>query len=39
MRLLADENFPKSVVDALRSDGHDVLYARTDCAGWKDSAA
>ena len=36
MRLLADENFPKPIVDALRADGHDVLWARTDCAGWKD---
>lgn len=36
MRLLADENFPKPVVEALRADGHDVLWARTDCAGWKD---
>ena len=25
MRLLADENFPKSIVDALRDHGHDVL--------------
>ncbi len=36
MRLLADENFPKPIVDALRTGGHDVLWARTDCAGWKD---
>ena len=36
MRLLADENFPKPIVDALRAGGHDVLWARTDCAGWKD---
>ncbi|MGA2147419.1 MAG: DUF5615 family PIN-like protein [Bryobacteraceae bacterium] len=36
MRLLADENFPKPIVEALRSGGHDVLWARTDCAGWKD---
>jgi len=36
MRLLADENFPKPIVEALRSRGHDVLWARTDCAGWKD---
>ncbi|MCC6345529.1 MAG: DUF5615 family PIN-like protein [Bryobacterales bacterium] len=33
MRLLADENFPKPVVEALRTDGHDVLWARTDLAG------
>jgi predicted nuclease of predicted toxin-antitoxin system len=36
MRLLADENFPKPVVEALRADGHDVLWARTDNAGTKD---
>jgi predicted nuclease of predicted toxin-antitoxin system len=33
MRLLADENFPKPVVEALRAEGHDVLWARTDHAG------
>jgi predicted nuclease of predicted toxin-antitoxin system len=38
MRLLADENFPKPSVSALRAGGHDVLWARTDCAGWKDAA-
>lgn len=36
MRLLADENIPKSIVEYLRAGGHDVLWARTDCAGWKD---
>jgi predicted nuclease of predicted toxin-antitoxin system len=36
MRLLADENFPKPIVDALRADGHDVLWARTDLAGAND---
>jgi predicted nuclease of predicted toxin-antitoxin system len=36
MRFLADENFPKPIVEALRSSGHDILWARTDCAGWKD---
>jgi predicted nuclease of predicted toxin-antitoxin system len=36
MRLLADENFPKPSVEALRAAGHDVLWARTDCAGKKD---
>lgn len=36
MRLLADENFPKPIVEALRADGHDVRWARTDCPGWKD---
>jgi predicted nuclease of predicted toxin-antitoxin system len=37
MRLLADENFPRPIVEALRTLGHDVLWARTDCAGWKDA--
>jgi hypothetical protein len=32
MRLLADESFPKAIVEALRAEGHDVLWARTDCA-------
>lgn len=36
MRILADENSPKPIIEALRADGHDVLWARTDCAGWKD---
>ena len=38
MRLLADENFPKAIVDALRADANDVLWARTDCSGWRDTA-
>ena len=38
MRLLADENFPKPSVEALRAGGHDALWARTDCAGWRDVA-
>jgi predicted nuclease of predicted toxin-antitoxin system len=38
MRSLADENFPKSLVESLRADAHDCLWARTDCAGWKDAA-
>jgi predicted nuclease of predicted toxin-antitoxin system len=38
MRLLADENFPKPMVELLRANGNDVLWARTDCAGWKDAA-
>ena len=37
MRLLADENFPKPIVEALLAEGHDVLWARVDCAGWKDA--
>ena len=36
MRLLADENFPGPLVEALRAEGHDVSWARTDYAGWKD---
>ena len=36
MRLLADENFSKPIVEALRTGGHDVLWARTHCAEWKD---
>jgi predicted nuclease of predicted toxin-antitoxin system len=38
MRLLADENFPKPMIDLLRADGSDVSWARTDCPGLKDSA-
>lgn len=36
MRLLADENFPRPVVEALRAEGHDVLWARTDLGGTSD---
>jgi predicted nuclease of predicted toxin-antitoxin system len=38
MRLLTDENFPKPIVEALRAEGHDVLWARTDLAGTSDVA-
>jgi len=38
MRLLADENFPSSIVAVLRKDGHDVFWALTDCSGCKDTA-
>jgi predicted nuclease of predicted toxin-antitoxin system len=38
MRLLADENFPKAIIDSLRADSNDVLWARTDYSGWKDTA-
>jgi len=38
MRLLADENFPKPFVEALRAGGHDVLWARTDLARASDVA-
>lgn len=37
MRLLADENFPKSIVDSLREAGHDVDWARTSSPGATDS--
>jgi predicted nuclease of predicted toxin-antitoxin system len=36
MRLLADENFPKPIVEALRAGGHDLLWARTDLGGASD---
>lgn len=36
MRLLADENFPKAIVNQLREAGHDVLWARTNLAGSSD---
>ena len=36
MRLLADENFPLPTVEALRKQGHDVVWVRTDCPGLKD---
>jgi predicted nuclease of predicted toxin-antitoxin system len=37
MRLLAEENFPKRIVEALRAEGHDVLWARKDAAGTSDA--
>ena len=36
MRFLADENFPRPTVEGLQRQGHDVLWARTDCPGLKD---
>ncbi|HEX4228241.1 MAG TPA: DUF5615 family PIN-like protein [Bryobacteraceae bacterium] len=36
MHLLADENFPKPVVEMLRAEGYDVLWARTDHAAARD---
>jgi hypothetical protein len=36
MHLLADENFPKLIIETLRAEGHDVLWARIDDAGEKD---
>jgi predicted nuclease of predicted toxin-antitoxin system len=38
MRLLADENMPRSVVDALRDSGHDVIWIRTESPGLGDAA-
>lgn len=38
MLFLADENFPRPLVETLRSLSHDVLWARTDCIGWTDKA-
>lgn len=38
MNLLANENFPREAVEALRTEGHDVLWARTDMAGAEDEA-
>jgi len=38
MRLIADENFPRPTVEALRRDGHDVVWVRTDCPGSTDAA-
>ncbi|MCZ2077725.1 MAG: DUF5615 family PIN-like protein [Bryobacterales bacterium] len=39
MRLLADENVPKPVIETLRTASHDVLWARTDLAGALSSRA
>ena len=36
MRLLANENFPKEAVEALREDGHDVIWVRTQWPGISD---
>lgn len=33
MNLLANENFPRQAVEALRADGHNVLWVRTDMVG------
>ena len=37
MKILANENFPALAVQALRSAGHDVLWARTDMPGEDDT--
>lgn len=36
MRILANENFPQAAVNALRQDGHDVLWVRTESPGISD---
>lgn len=36
MHLLADENFPFDAVEALRHNGHDVVWVRTDAPGIND---
>ena len=36
MKLLANENFPRIVVNALVAAGHDVLWIRTACPGIAD---
>ncbi|MGC8644463.1 MAG: DUF5615 family PIN-like protein [Isosphaeraceae bacterium] len=36
MRFLANENFPLDAVEAIRKDGHDVSWIRTDAPGSKD---
>ena len=36
MHFLANENFPLDAVEALRNDGHDVVWIRTDAPGSKD---
>jgi predicted nuclease of predicted toxin-antitoxin system len=36
VRFLANENFPGDAVAALRNDGHDVVWVRTDAPGASD---
>jgi hypothetical protein len=36
MFLLADENFPRPTVKALRQDGHDLIWAREYAPGSRD---
>jgi hypothetical protein len=38
MRFLANENFPLDAVEALRRQGHDVVWVRTDVPGSSDRA-
>jgi predicted nuclease of predicted toxin-antitoxin system len=37
MRILANENFPRDAVEALRGAGHDVAWVRTDAPGSSDT--
>lgn len=36
MKILANENFPRPAVEALRDRGHDILWARTEMPGIDD---
>jgi len=38
MRILADENCPRNLVEALDEIGHDIVWIRTDSPGVKDPA-
>ena len=38
MKLLADENIPKLIVDEPRAAGHDVLWVTADFRTWDDPA-
>lgn len=38
MRLLDDQNIPRGAVDALRGDGHDVMWVQEACPGEDDRA-
>jgi predicted nuclease of predicted toxin-antitoxin system len=38
MRIIADENFPRAAVEALRQRGHDVFWVHTDMPGAPDDA-
>jgi len=37
VRFLANENFPGNAIEALRKQGHDVRWIRTDAPGSSDS--
>jgi predicted nuclease of predicted toxin-antitoxin system len=36
VRILADENFPRSIVETLRREGHGVMWVRGECPGEED---